>query len=95
MKVDEWSVSPELAAHVQKTYPKVNHPRAWDRFMNHHRAKATRSTNFNALFLNWGSEDADKIGEQHDGGTDYKGIPNDSAGDWNDWLMGRGSGGSR
>lgn len=90
-KVDAWHLTPALAQHVMATYPKVNGPRAQERFVRHHMAKATRSACWDAEFLNWVEQDADKIGEHAAEGTDYRGVPNDSRDDWNRYLMGRDS----
>lgn len=88
-KVDNWTVSTELVTYTAQQYPKLNLERAYERFCNHHRGRATRSSSWDAAFLNWLEQDADRQGEHLVGGTDYKGLPNDTAADWKKHLMGR------
>lgn len=85
----EWTLSTDLAMHIMAIYPKVDGPRAEGRFRNHHRGRGTRSSSWDAEFLNWVGQDADRIGEHSEGGTDYRGVPNDTKGQWNALLMGR------
>lgn len=88
-KVTEWHVSPELAAYTATEFKQVNLPRALDRFTRHHKGRATRSSSWDAEFLNWLQQDADKIGQHSEDGTDYRGVPNNTAREWDNYLMGR------
>lgn len=85
----DWTVSPELKAHIDKTFPKVDAARALERFRRHHRTKATKSSSWDSAFISWVEEDAEKIGEHSEGGTDYRGVPNDTRSEWDRYLMGR------
>lgn len=86
---EDWQPTAGTVAFVRSEFPKVDHQRSHGRFVTYHVGKGDKSESWDAAFRLWVEQDADKITDHREGGTDYKGLPNDSADEWTKYLMGR------
>lgn len=60
----DWQPTPETVAKVREVYPNVDHRRAHERYVNHHRMKGTKAVDWDAGFVMWVQADDERRVEQ-------------------------------